>query len=71
MAESISTNRIFEELKRIEKSMATKEDLQALADSIEILGNPETMGQIAESSKNIKEGRVKKINSALDLLHEM
>ena len=71
MTTSISTNQIFEELKRIEKNMATKEDLQTLTDSIEMLSNPETMDQISESRKNIKERKVKKITSARDLLREM
>ena len=71
MTEAISMERVYEELKMIESRMATKEDLKALADTIEILSNPETMKQIAESDRDIKEGKVKEINSADDLLSEM
>ncbi|MBI2146306.1 hypothetical protein HYU22_03130 [Candidatus Woesearchaeota archaeon] len=71
MSESISISQIYEELKRIEKTMATKEDVHTLLDSLEIATNPATMKQIMESKEDIKRGRVKKITSAKELLEEM
>lgn len=62
---------VYDELKIIEKRMVTKEDLDALADTFEILGNPETMLRIHESEKAIQEGRVKEIHSVQDMLKEI
>jgi len=71
MTEVISIEQIYEELKMIERTMATKEDVKALADTIGILSNPETMLRINESEKAIKEGKVKEVTSVQDMLDEI
>lgn len=71
MAQTISMKRIYDELKKIEKTMVTKAEIESLTETIEIMSNPETMKQIAESNKDIEQGRVKEINSAKDLLNEL
>ena len=71
MTQSISLNQVYEEIKRIESNMVTKKELLSLVDTIEILNNPETMDQISQSTEDIKQGKVKKIGSARDLLSEL
>ena len=71
MTEVVSIEQIYEELKMIERTMATKEDVKALADTIGILSNPETMLRINESEKAIKEGKVKEVTSVQDMLDEI
>ncbi len=71
MTEAISMNQILKELKFIEENMATKKDVKELAETIEIMSHPETMMQVAESSEDIKYGKVKTVNSAQELLSEM
>lgn len=68
--ETITVKDVFAELKKIEQKMATKEDVEALVETIEILGNKDTMRQIAESMDDIKHGRVKTVHSVKDMLDE-
>ncbi len=67
---TVTMEKIYEELKRIEDNMVTKRDLESLRDTIEILSNPDTMKQISESLDDIQKGKVKKISSVKDLLSE-
>ncbi|MFH1916699.1 MAG: hypothetical protein ABIJ21_05520 [Nanoarchaeota archaeon] len=60
--------RVFDELKHIEKNMLTKKDLTQPLETISILGNPETMHQITQSNEDIQQGRTKEIHSAADLV---
>ncbi|MAF99172.1 MAG: hypothetical protein CMH61_01025 [Nanoarchaeota archaeon] len=71
MTQTISTEQIFDELKRIEEKMITKEDIQSFMETIGILSNSETMKQISESEEDIKHGRVKEVTSVNDLLSEI
>ena len=71
MAETVSVKDVYEELKKIKQKMATKEDVESLIETIEIISNPETMRQIADSMDDIKHGRVKEITSVQDMLDEM
>ncbi len=71
MAEAATVQDVFEELKRIEGKMATKDDVASLMETIEIISNPDTMRQIAQSTDDIKHGRVKQIQSVHDMLDEM
>ncbi len=71
MTESISIEDVYQELKAIERKMVTREDLEALIDSVEILSNPKTMGAIRKSDTDIKEGRVKEVSSVEELLSEL
>ncbi len=71
MAESITIEDVYQELKAIERKMVTREDLEALIDSVEILSNPKTMEAIRKSDTDIKEGRVKEVSSVEELLSEL
>ena len=71
MTETITIKQVFDELKKIEKKMVTKKELEAFKDTIEIMSNPSTMRQIADSEEEIAQGKTKVINSAEDLLSEL
>ncbi len=71
MTESISIEDVYQELKSIERKMVTREDLDALIDSVEILSNPKTMEALRKSDLDIKEGRVKEVSSVEELLSEL
>lgn len=71
MGETITLKQVYGELKRIEKNMATKREVESIRETLEIMNNPKTMQQIAESIEDIREGRVKRISSVKDLLYEM
>ncbi|MBI2136875.1 hypothetical protein HYU06_07425 [Candidatus Woesearchaeota archaeon] len=71
MAETISLTQVYDELKKIEKTMVTKKEIDSLIDTINIMGNPETLHQISSSLEDIKQGKVKRVNSVKDLLSEM
>ncbi len=58
---------IYRKLKIIEQSMVTKEELDRVLESAIIFSNEDTMRQIEESEKDIKSGKVKKINSVKDI----
>ncbi len=68
---AVSMEDIYDELKRIEQTMATKEDVEALVDTWEISQNPETVRRIQESEKAIAEGKVKEVTSVRDMLNEL
>ncbi len=71
MPETVTIHDLYEAIKRIEQKMVTKEDLDSLIDSVEILNNPKTMDALRRSDEDIKEGRVKEIASVADLLDEL
>ena len=71
MAEAVSIKKVYEELKNIEKKMVTKKEIESLIETIGIMSNPETMKQIAESMEDIKQGRIKEVNSVKDLMREI
>lgn len=71
MAGTVTIEDIYQELKTIERTMVTREDLDALIDSVEILSNPKTMAALRKSDLDIKEGRVKEISSVEDMLSEL
>ena len=66
-----SMERLSRRVRAIEEKMVTKEELEALIDTVEILGNPATMAQIRASEADIKAGRVKEIRSVEDLFAEL
>ncbi len=66
MEHQINLNKLYEELKRIERSMVTRDEMNSFIETIEILSNPETMNQICSSKKDIEIGNVKEINSVSD-----
>ena len=67
--ETITVNDVFAELKKIEQKMATKEDIESLTYTIEIMSNPDTMRQIVDSMSDIQEG--KEVHSVKGMLDEM
>ncbi|MFZ3058520.1 MAG: hypothetical protein WA102_02170 [Candidatus Methanoperedens sp.] len=71
MTESVTIEDVYQELKTIERTMVTREDLDALIDSVEILSNPKTMAALRKSDLDIKEGRVKEVSSVEELLSEL
>jgi len=71
MVEAITLKQVFDELKEIERKMITKEEIEALVDTMEIMGNQHTMKQIAQSDEDIKHGRVKTIHAVKDMLSEI
>ena len=71
MAGTVTIEDVYQELKTIERTMVTREDLDALIDTVEILSNPKTMAALRKSDLDIKEGRVKEVSSVEDLLSEL
>jgi len=71
MTESITIEDVYQELMNIERTMVTREDLDAIIDSVEILSNPKTMAALNKSDIDIKEGRVKEVSSVEELLSEL
>ncbi len=71
MAGTVTIEDVYQELKTIERTMVTREDLDALVDSVEILSNPKTMAALRKSDLDIKEGRVKEVSSVEELLSEL
>lgn len=71
MTDSVTIEDVYQELKRVEEKMVTREDLEALVDSVEILSNPKTMEALRKSDRDIKAGRVKEVTSVDDLLAEL
>ena len=67
MDQQINFNKIFKELKKIEQSMVTRNEMSRFIETLEILSNPDTMQQIRDSEKDISLGNIKEINSASDL----
>lgn len=59
MNDSAAMKKVFEELHAIKKNMMTKEDLDALVDTLDILKNKDTLSQLKQSNEDIQKGRVK------------
>ncbi len=71
MAGTVTIEDVYQELKTIERTMVTRQDLDALIDTVEILSNPKTMAALRKSDLDIKEGRVKEVSSVEELLSEL
>ena len=75
MAEAVSMEEIYGELKKIEVTMVTKEDMgaimEALVDSRELRSNPTTLKKIHRSEQAIIQGKIKEIHSVKDMLDEL
>ena len=67
MENAIKLEDVYRELKKIEQAMITKAEMNSMIETIAILSNKDTMKQIIASEKDIKAGKVKKINSINDL----
>jgi antitoxin YefM len=70
MSSSVTIDEVYKEVKKIRADMVRREDLEALAETVEILSNPATMQLIRKSKEDIKHGRVKEISSVDDLFSE-
>ncbi|MBU2560504.1 hypothetical protein KKA03_06380 [archaeon] len=71
MTGSITVDDVYQELKKLEEKMVTREDIEALIDTVEILSNPKTMEALRKSDKDIEKGRVKEVTSVEDMLSEL
>ncbi len=67
MAETVTMNKIYDELKQIEKKMVTKEEMESILETVEIMSNPDTMEQIRQSEEDIQAGRIKEVKSVRDI----
>ena len=67
MEQQVSLSKIYEELKKIERTMVTRAEINGFVDSVAILSNEDTMNQIKDSEKDIDEGNVKEVSSVEDI----
>ncbi len=67
MEKTINLEEVYRKLKMIEQSMVTKKELDYALESIMVYSNKNTMKQIEESEKDIKTGKIKKVNSVKDI----
>jgi len=69
MTQTITMQTVFDELKSIERKMVTKEEIESLIDTFEIMSNPKTMKSIKQSLKELDAGKgLGPINKVADLL---
>ena len=68
MANAITLNELQEEIKKMRKTMVTKQELESWLETMAILSNPETMKQIEASERDVREGRFTEIDSIHELL---
>jgi hypothetical protein len=68
MEKVVNYEDVYRKLKMIEQTMVTKAELNKALETIMIVSNEDTMKQIKNSEKDIKKGKVKKINSVKDLI---
>ncbi len=71
MPETITLEQVYDEIKKIEKNMVTKQEIENMMATIEVMGNPETMKQIVSSIEDMQKGRVSIVKSAKDLFDEL
>ncbi len=71
MTDSVTIDDVYQGLKRLEEKMVTREDIEALIDSVELLSNPKTMTALHKSDWDIKAGRVKEVTSVEEMLSEL
>ena len=71
MSETVTIGQVFDELKKIESNMITKDELERFFETVEILNNPEVVRQLKESKEDIRYGKFKAITSVNDLLSEV
>lgn len=71
MGQAVTIEDVYRELKLLEERVATREDIEALVDAVEILNNPKTMAAIRRSDEDIKAGRVREVASVDAMLEEL
>tara|TARA_Y100000310_G_scaffold260185_1_gene269025 strand:- start:494 stop:709 length:216 start_codon:yes stop_codon:yes gene_type:complete len=70
MTDTITMEKVYDELKKIESKMVTKKEMESLMETLEILGNPETMDQLHSSKKDIAAGKLRKTDSVSDMIND-
>ncbi len=68
MANTSTLHRLQEEIKKMKKTMVTKQELESWLETMAILSSPETMKQIEASERDVREGRFTEIDSIHELL---
>ena len=68
--EIVTLKQVYGELKKIERTMITKQEFESLRDTFEFMNNPDTIKQIAGSNVDVKLRKFKEVRSTKDLLRE-
>lgn len=68
---TVTIQEVYDKLLLIEEHMVTKEELEPIVDTIEILSSPATMQALARSDEDIRNGKIRKISGIDDLLAEL
>ncbi len=68
MANAITLSELQEEIKKMRKTMVTKQELESWLETMAIMSNLDTMKQIEASEQDVREGRFTEINSIYELL---
>ncbi len=53
---------IYKELRRIESRMATKQEMESLTDTLEILSNPKLLKNVMAGKEAVKKGKVRSLD---------
>ena len=61
MHEPVTIQDVYEALKRVEEKMVTREDIDVLIDSVEILSIPKTMVALHKSDQDLKQVGLRKL----------
>ena len=71
MPHTVTIQDVYNELKHIKQTMVSKQEVESLIQTMEILHAPKTMAQVRSSDVDIKSGRTKPVKSMKDLLAEL
>ncbi len=63
MEEAITLEDLYKELKKIEKLMVTRKEINRFLETLAIMFSEDTMEQIRKSEEDIKLGRIKEVKS--------
>lgn len=67
MEQTVDLKKVYNELKKIKSTMITKEEMNSFLETISIVSNEDTMKQIQNSEQDIKDGKIREVNSSNDL----
>lgn len=67
MEQTVDLKKVYNELKKIKSTMITKEEMNSFLETISIVSNEDTMKQIQNSEQDIKDGKIREVNSLNDL----
>ena len=71
MPQTVTIQDVYNELKDIRQNMVSKQEVESLIETMEILHNPKIMSQVRASATDIKTGRTKPVHNMKDLLAEL